>query len=752
MKIIFNKQFSIFGASKFKRRINHFWGRNILMFLVTLLFTNNLRADDITPQQALQIASQFAVTHSTKKLSKRKTPTIAPVPTIAHCVKSCVAVDKDNVYVINYGNDQGFVLVSGESGTESVLGYCDHGAFDYNNCPIQMKDLLTYYSTAIDSLRQKPVQAVTLRAKADLGNIIVEPLLKTTWDQWGPYNIFCPEGCPTGCVPTAVAQIMKYWKWPKKSSGKLRHPITQEFTGEDFSGHVYDWDNMLNDYGSNYNETQANAVAKLMADVGTALGTMYTPTGSGTGTDFLPLARNFSYDEDLKVYYDNLIEVMKEELNQNRPMLYSALPDAGGGPGHELVVDGYTSNNYFHFNYGWGGYYDGFYKNGIADIYCVGPSVVTNIKPSNNRYEVIGDMEYYLRETGEAEITAYQRGGMGQDNGELIIPATVTGDDNKEYKVTRIRRLAFYNKGDFSKIVIGDNVEAIDHFAFIYSDIKELVLSDKMEVVPDEAFQTTNIKTLTIGANVKRVGKKAFYLCPLRKVTCKSPAFEADDYAFSTPNDIDCGEWLGCITKVGKQTFAMASFKTTPYFARLEEIGPKAFSGCTFADEEFVVPPTLKSISTNAFQGVPLSFFRVENNPRFLCSTGPQEFLCNNNGSSLILTVNTRRFKLPLPEGIIKLEPNSVRCNITIPASVVEMEGAFRECPKPYSITCLATVPPEISDTTFSESFFPEDPYNQPYLLCARGNRGTLYQCSWMAQVNQSHRYRGVQPCSCPEP
>lgn len=700
--------------------------RFVLLVGGMLFAVVGIYADDISADQALKIAGQFADSPSTRNLSQHRVSALKANPTLAHAMHSRVAAEKENVYVVNLGNDQGFVLVSGETGVEDeVLGYCDHGSFDYNNCPVQLQDLLTYYSSAIDSLRQNPALAAPQTAVKQwpdyIGSVIVGPLLTTTWNQWGPYNNDCPEGCPTGCVPTAVAQIMRYWKWPKVSQGKLRNSMTLEFDGEDFSGHVYDWDNMLGSYDNGYNATQAATVAQLMADVGKALGTMYSPTGSGTATDFLPLSRNFGYDEEIEVYADNLPEMMKAELNQNRPMLYSAMPVGANGPGHELVVDGYTSNNYFHFNYGWGGYYDGFYKDGIARVYSSGPSIITNIHPSNSRYETIGDMEYYLREDGTAEIVNYIKGDMNVENGELVIPSVVTSSDNKEYKLTRIRRLAFYNKGNFSKLTLGDNIEAIDYTAFIYSYIEELILSDKIEIVPDEAFQNTGIKKLTIGANVKRVGKKAFAMCPLTKVTCKSPAFVADDNAFRTPNNIDSGDWLGCITKLGKGALSMAKFDKTPNFAKLEEIGSEAFRGCSFVEEEFIVPPTLKSISPDAFKGCMMSFFKVENNPNFLCSPYYQEFLCNSNGTSLIMTVTYRRFHLPLPETLVKLEPRSIRCNIEIPNTIIEMEGAFEDCPKPGSISCHSVVPPIANDTTFNESFFPDDPYSQTMLYVPIG-------------------------------
>lgn len=716
--------------------------KKLFSFIIVFLLTSSLFADDVSVEQALQIASNFAASPSIRNLSKRKAPIQKATPTLAYAQRSRVATTKDNVYVINLGSNQGFVLVSGETGTEDeVLGYCDHGSFDCNNCPVQLQDLLAYYSSAIDSLRQNPALAAPQKAVKQwpdyIGSVIVGPLLPTTWNQSGPYNNYCPEGCPTGCVPTAVAQIMRYWKWPKVSQGKLRNSMTLEFDGEDFSGHVYDWDNMLGSYDNGYNATQAAAVANLMADVGKALGTMYSPTGSGTATDFLPLSRNFGYDEELEVYADNLPEMMKAELNQNRPMLYSAMPSGGGGAGHELVVDGYSSNNYFHFNYGWGGYYDGFYKDGVARTYSSGPSIVTNIRPSNSRYETIGDMDYYLREDGNAEILSYNKGGMNVENGDLDIPSTVRGSDGKDYNVTRIRQQAFYNKGNFNKVTLGDNIEAIDRFAFFYSSINELVLSDKIEVVPDEAFQVANIKRLTIGANVKRVGKKAFYLCPLNQVTCKSPAFEADDNAFTTPNHIDSGDWLGCITKLGNEALAMASFDKTPNFAKLEEVGSEAFSGCSFAKEEFVVPPTLKSISPDAFKGCRISFFKVENNPNFLCSPYYQEFLCNSNGTSLIMTVTFRRFQMSLPETVVKLEPRSIRCNIEIPNTIIEMEGAFEDCPKPGSISCYSVVPPIANDTTFNESFFPENPNYQTKLYVPEGTE-ELYRNApgWRRFIN----------------
>lgn len=127
------------------------------LLIVAFFATTAVLADDISVEQALQIARQFAASPSTQQLSRRSMPAKPVSPTLAHAMRSKIAAEKDNVYVINLGNEQGFVVVSGEDGVEDeILGYCDHGSFSYNNCPVQLKDLLSLYSCQVDSLRQNP--------------------------------------------------------------------------------------------------------------------------------------------------------------------------------------------------------------------------------------------------------------------------------------------------------------------------------------------------------------------------------------------------------------------------------------------------------------------------------------------------------------------------------------------------------------------------------------------------------------------
>ena len=706
--------------------------KTVSLIFVLLFSAVYAVADDISREQALQIASQFASHTSTQQLSRRRAPAQPATPTLAHSMKSQVQQGKDNVYIVNLGNDQGFVVVSGESGTgDEVLGYCDHGTFSYDDCPVQLQDLLQGYATGIDSLRRNPAMAAPRRAVKTwpdyIGSIVVGPLLTTTWNQWVPYNDLCPQAeswggqyggrAPTGCYPTALAQVMNYWKWPETTIGTVRN--------EDFSGRHYDWDNMLDDYSQGYNSQQARAVAQLMADIGKAFGTVYgQDNGSPTTFGYLQLANNFGYQPDINIERGitaaDLMDKMKKELDEKRPIIYCAFPDIEKEQdAHALVCDGYTDQDYFHFNYGWGGKADGFYKNAMATGYCYAAEMFTGVRPYVAVRKVIDGIEYALLKNGTAEVTDYTLGKGGRENGDVTIPAVVSDDEGKQYRVTSIRTHAFYSKGHFGKLTLGENVESIDRFAFMGVSIKELVLSDKMVNVPDESFYTIPINKLTIGASVKSIGYRAFGLSGLSEITCKSEAFEVGDQAFFMCTNLDCGEWLSHITKIGKSAFTGANFHTAPDFKRLVEVGSKAFQSCRFAGNTFTVPKTLKRIAPDAFDGSTLSWFVVKDNPNFYCAKDQMGYLCNSSGTSLIMTVSNPVMPIgnpnmdAFPDNMVRMEPGSIRArgNICIPSTIVEMEGAFKDCNPFVTLRILTKVPPVITEATFSEKFFDDDPW-----------------------------------------
>ncbi|MBD3336620.1 MAG: hypothetical protein GF355_14000, partial [Candidatus Eisenbacteria bacterium] len=227
-----------------------------------------------------------------------------------------------------------------------------------------------------------------LRAGLSGDRTVVGPLLATAWHQGSPYNKFCPMGdggqCVVGCVATAAAQAMKHFDWPPAGVGDHSYywngddscggSTPGETLYADFSD-PYDWDNMPGACNPNCGENQENALGELNYEVAVAFNMDFGHCGSGAYTSYAAtvLPQYFLYDPSI----DNesrsqhtaasWFEIVKYEVNNNRPMLYSFLT---GSSGHAVVCDGWADEggvNQYHINYGWGGEHTGFYT--VDNIY-----------------------------------------------------------------------------------------------------------------------------------------------------------------------------------------------------------------------------------------------------------------------------------------------------------------------------------------------------------------------------------------------
>ena len=213
--------------------------------------------------------------------------------------------------------------------------------------------------------------------EAEYGNIVVY-LETAEWGQNTPYNRLCFTGkgaqAKTGCVPTAYAILMHHYKWPVSANEKK---VYHSATGESMTlGHNYDWENMLGSYSGTYSDAEADAVATLMRDLGWAYGVEYgtgnTQSGSG-GEGPAKMLEVFKYKSNTPndhgsystvrdvVGNDELwIEYIKQSLDAGCPIPYSSTTTSGGR--HIFILDGYTDKGYFHFNWGWGGQGNGWFK------------------------------------------------------------------------------------------------------------------------------------------------------------------------------------------------------------------------------------------------------------------------------------------------------------------------------------------------------------------------------------------------------
>ena len=342
-----------------------------LFYTLLCLFVGiTASASQITEQQALQVAAKYAdidiKSHPQRMKAAGKQQKAAAY------------------YAFNIGDNEGFVIVSGDDSLTELVGYSDSGSFDPDKIPDNMRSWLQAYSGYVAS-----VQAGESKAKRQqLGNvttIVVRPLVTTKWNQYEPFNRMTPidngERCLTGCVATAMAQIMNYYEWPERGEGS--HSYTDgsgHSLSTDFSQSVYDWENMLDEYNSyydtggivnEYSDEQADAVAKLMLDCGISVDMDYTPYGSGAATANVATAlkQYFNYTADL--YYrsnmpsEDFMEKLLEELDNRRPVLFAGRSIESGG--HAFVGDGYDSNNFVHINWGWGGNSDGYFNINYLD-------------------------------------------------------------------------------------------------------------------------------------------------------------------------------------------------------------------------------------------------------------------------------------------------------------------------------------------------------------------------------------------------
>lgn len=295
-------------------------------------------------------------------------------------VSSAVSPSATCYYVFANGEDKGFTIVSGDDRMPEVVGYSAQGTYDPDHLPANYVDFMKAYQETVEALLKGDAQVSGGLAEARqwraerAGTAAVAPLLGgIKWNQTEPYNNRCPlydgtNRSVTGCVATAMAQVMMYYQYPKELKATIKDYITQTYgiqIPEISSGATYDWDNMLPDYSqSDYSSAQEDAVAKLMYHCGAAVKMNYGPSSGANVTPAI-LATYFGYDADLMqdltrtcFTLQQWMTLIDNELKAKRPILYSG---QSSDKGHEFVCDGSDGKGLYHINWGWGGYQDGYF-------------------------------------------------------------------------------------------------------------------------------------------------------------------------------------------------------------------------------------------------------------------------------------------------------------------------------------------------------------------------------------------------------
>lgn len=460
--------------------------------LVFLLCSIVAFADKMTEEQARDAACRFVC--STAGSQKSRALSSAPQMSLAFKLGST----DSPLYVFNRDGNGGYVVVAGDDNLDNpVVGWADEGNLDEKHLSPALRYLLQEYQKQMEFLRLHPASARKAMGDGNGAQVVVAPLIKTRWNQAAPYSQMLPsELHVTGCVPTAMAQIMKYWEWPSKGRGTHTNRIYpdnwEQLLNEgrfdelkaghviatvDFSQSVYDWDNMLDIYGNTYTDKQAEAVAKLMLDCNTAadahsLGYGGYSVGAYPEDAAKALSRYFSYRPDWKEIQGNQDSLIMHELDNKRPVIYYGYAYYHDPNGHCFVCDGYNDAGYFHFNFGWSGTGDGYYLTSLIDPLEKNFSnisfAIIGIQPSKTSFEKDGVCYDLIDDSRAGVIYAMTSDANIEDK--------VT-NEGKEYTVTQIFRRAFDNSDqEFNVVRLPATLDTICSEAFYRASVKTIDL------------------------------------------------------------------------------------------------------------------------------------------------------------------------------------------------------------------------------------------------------------------------------------
>ena len=371
---------------------------------IALFMACKVFAVQLSPQEAL------ARMNNTKSLSKGFVSDKTPM----QLAYTSSFNGNNTYYVFNKDNNEGYVILSADDCMPAVLGVIDNGSFDINNVPENMKWWLSQYDISISNYASKGKKYVSSATKQDIA-----PLLRRiAYGQEEPYNDLCPEyngrKAVTGCVATAMAQIMRMHKWPKRGTGMNEYEcwlndktITLK---TDFTQSIYQWDKMPETYTGVESSEEKQAVARLLYDCGVAVNMGYGLYGSGAHTSkaFEAFIKHFNYDRNAMLinrhyYYEDAEweDLIYENLNKGLPIWYVGFEKGAYGECHAFVCDGYQAkDNLFHFNWGWAGRDNGYFlmtsnaNDAKSSLYPDKQLAILNLKPASEPFDENKEVEF----------------------------------------------------------------------------------------------------------------------------------------------------------------------------------------------------------------------------------------------------------------------------------------------------------------------------------------------------------------------
>ncbi len=539
----------------------------IIIGVLLMAGTSMVSAKPISREQARQQAVLFMQ----QRGDWRQLVPTAP----AKMRRSASAGEANPYYVFDRGQHEGFVIVAGDDASpETVLGYCDKGAFDYDQLPPAMQELLDDYTRQIEALGEQDAQQTIHRVPT---HPVVPQLMTCTWNQGSPYNDACPiyfdqKRSVTGCVATAYAQILYYQRSKMVTETQAAMPAYDTWTEHATYGHLHvqgipegshiDWDNMKDNYGS-ATDVQRKAVADLMHYCGVGVKMDYTSGASGAqsadvynslvnyfgfrGNQYLRYVGNASSDEE----WDALVY---NDLAEGRPVYISG---ANSEAGHAFVCDGYDGQRRFHINWGWGGQSDGYYYlsnltpgqqgiGGSSDGYNQYREIIIGIEPENYADKTMDFSDATARRLctdawdadGDGRLT-YGEAAQVSTLGTVLKGSSIKNFTELHYftALTTLDDEAFMGCKQLTSVKLPRQLQAIGSRAF--KDCTKLqppTLPERLNTIGEEAFMgCTAISAITLPQNLRTIGARAFDGCnKLSEMTLPNGIRQLGDEAFAS--------------------------------------------------------------------------------------------------------------------------------------------------------------------------------------------------------------------------
>lgn len=429
---------------------------NVLFLLAVCGFSWASPVDSVTESQ---VAARF---YQLKAQSSM--PVSQPVKVYTHYSPSKNSSEPLPLFNV-YNVGDGFVMVASDNRLQPVIAYSTEGPFVVDQMSPALMDILDDYATEIMNYLEQPSvitagpnpmwrEILEMHTVSTYNQVVVPPLIQTRWDQGEYYNSLCPfdsaglgNHALTGCVATAMAQVIRYWEYPAQGTGSHSYTCDYGTLSADFGNTTYNYAMMPDELTSNTPAAQVQEVAKLMYHCGVSVDMNYGIIGSGAILDYSTYAFNTYFGYVMPSFISrhdysssSWKNIIKNQLDMLRPVLYAGSDDVGG---HAFICDGYDDQDYLHFNWGWSGYNDGYfmlsdldsdypYQGAVINLFVDKPMMKTSTT-SQVLYSVNGTADTaqirVLCINGSQQLTASVTGNFTISDGSspfadtLVLPA-----------------------------------------------------------------------------------------------------------------------------------------------------------------------------------------------------------------------------------------------------------------------------------------------------------------------------------------